>query len=538
MLKQFIIVILVTLLVANGIASQNKVQVGTQFGIESFVTSGDQAPLWLVSRQQGRWNLVDKNQIISYASIKATHSAGKYWKFSTEAELDYSEGNKLFYLHTGNVRASWKYFSLTVGRHLFSPIFDGNYCGNGSFLFGNNSRPLSRITIGIPVYTSLPFTNNRLEVRSEISHGRLDDGDGFYNHNKVLLHEKYAYVRWNGGKWLPYMGLNHSVLMGGYDSNGSKVPIDYWPSFFAKSSQKIGGGDATNAAGAHMGLYDFGFYRKLTKGELRVYYQIPFSDRSGMLFWNRNLDQIVGFNLIYEGKKWLENMTVEWISTSHQSGNGTPDAIRYVEQEDGSLKWEWYTGAAIRNLDLDQFMAEMGETRATPYSYEEVTRYLEDHFNNGNPFGGRDGYLNNGTYTAGWTNYGMIMGSPLNLIREQVALNNPKLGVYTLNNIVNDRVKALHVGGKGSITDCLSWNGMLTYSVNYGSYFNQYPGRYTWDETENYYFKGGLKQVYSMVGVSWHPQKIEKLEVSGNFSFDSGEIFNSIGLKVGTRWVF
>ena len=528
------LIVLLTIIFEPATYSQNPVTVKALTGAESFLTFGDQSPLWMTSRQQGRWNQIDNNQIISYAAVAMDFSAGKHWNFKTEAELDYSSGKDLVYLHTGNIQAAWRDLSLTAGRHLFSPIFDHNYLGSGSYLFGNNYRPLTRITIGIPNYSKVPFTNSRLEVRGEISHGSLDDGDGFYNHKDEILHEKYAYMRWNGGNWLPYMGLNHSLIIGGYYPNGEKIPIDYWPSFLAKGSQKIGGGDATNAAGAHMGLFDFGIYRKLNDGEIQFYYQIPFSDRSGMFFWNRNSDQITGINIALNGKKAIKNLTIEWVNTTHQSGNGTPDPV--IIYPDGIKDLESLTIAQLRLRDLDELMSNLGQVRGEPYTLNEVVDFLKKKFNNGQDYGGRDGYLNNGTYPAGWTNHGDIMGSPLNLVRNQIAHKKPNLGTYAQNSIINDRIKAIHIGSFGYLTDLLRWKGMVTYSVNYGSYFNQYPGRYTWNETDNYYFKGGLNQFYSLFGIDWQPTKDSKFEIGGNLSLDVGDIFNSLGMKLTTRW--
>lgn len=530
--KFFILGFILFFLLFQPVTAQNSIKVSTVAGFDAFFSGGDQAPLWMVSRQQGRWNLLEKSQVISYSSVQLEKRAGKSWVFKAEAELDYSSGNNEVYLHTGNIKTSWRYLTLTAGRHLFSPIFESHYSGSGSYLFGDNNRPITRITIGIPQYTKFPFPYGRLELKGEISHGDLNDGVGVVNHNKVLLHEKYAYVRWDGGKWLPYAGLNHSVFMGGYSPYEGKITTDYWKSFFAKGSQKIGGGDATNAAGAHMGLYDFGFYRKLDNGEVRFFYQIPFADKSGMLFWKRNIDQIVGLNFTFARKKLVQNLTVEWINTAHQTGNGIPDVI--VIYPDGSS--EILPRVVMLERDLDELMARLGHYRDEPYQLSEVMVFLQNEFNRGRQYGGRDGYLNNGMYPAGWTYKGSIMGSPLNLTRRQVALNNPNLGDYFVNNIINDRIKAIHLGGYGSINDFLKWKGMVTYSVNYGSYYNKYPGRYTWYETENYYFKDGLKQFYSLIEINWQPSGTPNFEFSGSMSFDVGEIFNSYGAKISTRW--
>lgn len=521
-------------LIPGLLAAQQRLATQASVGAEAFATGGDQAPFWFMANQEGRWNPIDKNQLITYGAVTFNSFVGEAWRFKAQVELDYNSGNDLVYLHTGYLRADWKFLSLSLGRHRFSPIFNSNYSGSGAYLFGDNFRPVERVTIGIPNYTKLPFVKGRFEVKGEVSHGWLDDGEDFYNHKSVLLHEKYAYLRYNGGRWKPYAGLNHSVLMGGYRSNGEKIPIDYWPSVFGRKSEKIGSGDATNAGGGHMGLYDFGIYIETNKARMQVYYQLPFTDTSGMLFWKRNRDQIAGVNIEFKDKHWLSNLTVEWLNTTYQSGNGTPDP--YAVFTDGT--WKLLPNSVIRASDLDQLMANMGQSREEPYTYEEVIDYLRTTFNNGQEFGGRDGYMINGAYPANWTHFGMVMGNPLNMTRSQVALKNPVLGSNTGNYVVNDRFQALHVGAKGQLKENLQWFMKLTCSVNYGSYFNQYPGRYTWNETADYYYKGGLNQVYSLIGVDWSPQKLSQLSFNTSLSADWGEIYQSIGIKLGSRWCF
>src|SRR5690554_7410741 len=59
----------------------------------------------------------------------------------------------------------------------------------------------------------------------------------------------------------------------------------------------------------------------------------------------------------------------------------------------------------------EELMRGLGAPNPESWSKKEVGRYLEDNFNRGNRFGGRDGYMSNGVYPAGWTHYGRVMGS-------------------------------------------------------------------------------------------------------------------------------
>lgn len=540
-MNKTIIIIIIAVFFFTAIESQN---LNIQGEIESSIllSSESPAPLWFTARQEGRWGLKNETQFLTFAQVSLNKRINK-WNFFADIELDYNTGIGKCYFHQGYLKIDWSFLNLTAGRHLFSPIFNKNYSGSGSYLYGDNYLPLDRITCGIPEFTTVPFTFSLLEIKGGLTHGRLDDTNGKfttlteinYFHKQMLLHEKYAYGRINLGKCKVYGGLNHSVLMGGYNGYGKKIPVDYWNSFFAKASSKIGGGDSTNAAGAHMGLFDFGINAFLDFADIQFYFQKPFGDGSGMnianpyKFSRRNRDQIVGLNFNFHKIKWLKNLTVEWLNTKYQSGKGTPDpcinGTVYLFKDLNSMNSD----------ELDKFMNDLG-VEGNGFIFSDVWKYIENEFNHGYSFGGRDGYMNNGVYPGGWANYGMIMGSPLNLTRDQLLHLNANIGTHNRNYIINDRFRAFHIGAKGEITNNLFWKMMMTASVNYGSYYNEYPGRYTWERTENYFFDGGIKQYYSMIGFEWIPKKLSKFTIKCDLALDNGEIFNTFAAKFGVKW--
>lgn len=527
------LLLIVLLSIPSLLWSQKEFNISGDLSANAIFSSGDLAPFWLYSRQEGRWGIEKGSQFLSTAALSAKYATDDNFSINLNLEADYNSQIYDFYLHSYNLDLNWHFLNLRAGRHSFDPIFEKGYEGQGSYLYGDNARPLDRITIGIPSFTSLPGFLKRFEIKGELSHGLLDDKHqgAFKYHKDVLLHEKYGYLRWNGGRWKPYLGLNHSVLMGGYRYNGEKIPIDYWKAILGKSSEKIGGGDATNAAGGHMGLYDVGLYYFNDKGSFRFYYQLPFADASGMRPFVRNRDQIAG--IMWEGKKngILNSFTFEWINSSYQSGNGMPDAR--FELEDGSI-------VMVVAFELDDpayredLMRKIGVDNPGSYSKKDVSKYLRDNYNRGNRYGGRDWYMSNGTYPAGWTHYGMLMGSPFNLTYAQLAHKNPNLGIYSDGyQIVNDRFKAIHIGASGAISQNVFWDAKFSFSRNYGSYHHLYPGRYTWDETKDYFFKEGENQLYSRIGLSWLALAEQKLEVNAVFGMDIGELSQSVGMQIG-----
>jgi hypothetical protein len=516
--KIFLIVVPGLLILSNPKA-QNPVDVSGRISSQALMHSGELPGLWLVSQKEGRWNNLSGSQMLGTADVNVSWSMSENLKVLAAAEVDYTSGYDDTYLHTGFLGVNWKSFSLKAGKHSFNPIFTEASSGSGSYIFGINHRPFTRVTFEMPDYSPVPFSDGRLEVRGGISQGWLTDQP--YN-GDVLLHEKYAYLRWNGSQWKPYAGLNHSSLFGGnYPNSDNEIPVDFVATFFGKGSDKIGGGEATNAAGAHMGLYDFGAYYNSASGPIHFYYQIPFSDGSGMLFWQGNTDHVLGVNWHPAKVDWLSNLTFEWIQTTYQSGNGMPDPYlngiifpKQVEDRNAFVQENF-------GVDIDK-----------PLSLEAFKGILEDELNNGNDFGGRDGYMNNGLYPSGWARYDHIMGSPFNLTRDQLSRVKPGMNFNSSVGIKNDRFKALHLGGKGNLADNLSWEMKITWTRNFGTYFEQYPGRYTWNEVEDYWFKGGRDQWYTMIGFDWKPSFAPKLALNGAFAWDAGEIYHSSGVKL------
>jgi hypothetical protein len=500
-------------------------------------SGGDGVPLWLQSLQEGRWNQKDGSQSLASFSPRYSYKPNDNWQLLATGEIDYNRSVDNLRLHSAAINITYKFLKLSIGRHTFAPIFDHSNNSSGSYLYGNNARPLDRITAGIPQYTSLWGRLKHLEIRGGISHARLDDNFENWSHRSVLLHEKYFYLRFNAGHIKPYAGLNHSALLGGYRSDGTKIPIDYWKSFFAKSSDKIGGGDATNAAGAHMGLYDFGLYLTNKAGSFHVYYQAPFADRSGMKLFVRNIDQIAGISWFPSNGHFLNNLTIEWSSTSNQSGNGMPDALITFDNGDTEMIVDYQLDSQTFREEL---MTKLGVENPETYTKEMVSEYLKDNYNHGNEFGGRDGYMNNGTYPAGWTNAGYIMGSPLNLTQYQLSHveNTTADGDVGDMLIINDRYKAIHIGANGALNDRFSWHIKITFSRNYGSYYQEYPGRYTWVQTLNYFFKGGVNQTYTQLGFLWQPKNIKNLTLSADTGCDYGGILKNYGARIGLHLNF
>ncbi len=505
--------------------SAQSIKATSTFSANTIVSSGKLPALWQIANQEGRYNSVDPTQTFTSGGLELTLKPSEMLFIKSNIELDYNSSNSEVWLHKGSIDANYNGWQLSAGLSLFDHILNSENQGVGSYLYGHNYRPIPRISFITVGYKKLPFTKGRIEFKGGITQGMIIKYQFNSSITDYWLHEKYGYVRYNGGKIKPYAGINHSALIGG-ELNGSKIPIDFWASFFAKGSAKIGGGEETNAAGAHMGLFDFGFELKTLQGGIHIYYQIPFADKSGMNIPRDNSDHILGVDWKPSNLKWLKTLTVEWIQTTYQSGNGMPDPI---------LNGELIFPHQI--ADYDQFMLDkFGVSQPTPFTYKQVLQYLKDNINQGHEFGGRDDYMNNGMYYLGWSYNNQIMGMPLNLTNNQLSIIYPDMTFLGGLFIANNRFNAIHIGGTGIITPNLDWTLKLTYSKNFGSYSNQYPGRYTWTETENYYFKGGKTQYYAIAGINWLLKPPIPIQLSLNIAKDWGDIYHTTTLSTGITY--
>lgn len=500
-----------------------------------FLHSSDELkPLWLTANEwgvfskygqsEGLFNLgvnyqLVKNDFLSLkAGLRGVFNADVGESFLQEAYLN------------GNL---W-FVDFSIGKEQFSPVMYDDGLTSGLYLMNSNASPVPRVTIGVFEYMPLDFVNNWIEIKGGVSQGWLNDDRGTKANSaeNILLHEKFAYMRLGNTKVRPYAGLIHSALFGGSRPDGTNIPVDFLATFKGDASVKLG---ETNATGAHMGLWDFGFSWNADFGKLNFYFQKPFADASGMKLWNRyDKDYIVGI-LIYPQKiKWLKGISVEVIKTDHQSGYGIPDPIYptdYNDHKKGEIIWM----DDIED-DFDSFMFEVFGEIQTGWTEDEVIRYLEVELDEGHKYGGRDDYMNNGEYYAGWTYHGVAMGTPLyhtaSTVRKYAAPWNETDRVFFYNN----RVNGIHLGGEGIISDQVSFRLKGTFTINKGTYGEEFTNRYSWDREDNYYFADSKNQMYTMAELRWDIKQLNGVKVKGVLAYDFGQLYNSVGGRVGITY--
>ncbi len=511
-----------------------KAQLDTTFQLSlnsTLLLSNSKAiPMWLVANKFGIYE-GDKNEFLLQVDAEKRFHFGKKFKLDVGGNLIGKNQIDKSYVHEAYANLSYGKLKLIAGKEEITYTQYSQNAGTGSYYFSNNARPIPRIGIGFYDYTDLPFTNGYIQVKGFINQGIFLDDRGNTGTDKPLFHEKIAYIRTNKLPVNMHIGLNHSALFGGILPNGEKIPVDYWATFFGMGSTKIGGGEETNAAGAHSGLFDIGFNANTNKYNLQFYVQKPFTDTSGFTrFFENNKDHIFGFVFqVKEGNGFIKEIVYENISLLWQSGEGLSDMV---------INGNVYIASDLD--DKDKIMWEEYGIKTDGISDDEFGRFVTRKENYGNKYGGRDNYYNNGFYQKGWSNWGKSLGNPLLLTEKRVKSFNPDFDSSYDLYFVSTRVFAHHLGILGKIKN-LDFRSLLTYTKNYGTYYGLNKGNYNWDSKDpysDYYydFENGLYEVYLMLELGYTLPSIPELSLNLQLGADVGEMYNSTGFIFGVRY--
>ncbi|TRX72022.1 capsule assembly Wzi family protein [Carboxylicivirga sp. M1479] len=534
--NQLMIVLLCFTVFNTAKAQENNLKADLSF--HTLGSTDDVRPMWLVANEWGKFEQFGYSETLLElgADYEVLNNKNVALNIGVRGLLNANVSNSI--LQEAYVKGKLWFIDFSLGKEQFSPVIINDELSSGMFLMNSNARPVPKVNMGIFDYLPLGFTNDWVEIKGGMSQGWLND-DRIEKGNSasdVLLHEKFAYLRVGGLKLKPYAGLMHSALFGGTRPNGTEIPIDFWATFTAKGSASLGGGEETNAAGAHMGLWDFGFNWDNNFADVHFYWQMPFADASGMRFYNGyNKDYSLGVLLEPKDLKWLQGFSFEVFRTDHQSGYGIPDPlypVAYNGHPQGSIIWMH----EIED-DLDGFMYEVfGETK-TGWTEDEVSRYLEVELNEGYAYGGRDDYMNNGSYYNGWIYHGNNMGTPLYHTATKVRKYASPWDEYDQVLFYNNRVNGFHLGASGYILPVLKYRIKTSYTLNKGSYAEEFRGRSSWEETESYFFKSTKRQMYSMLEIDWQTNWLEGFYVKGKIAFDVGQLYNSVGGQLSLVYI-
>lgn len=498
--------------------------------------AGDEpAPFWLHSNRYGMFQMENNAAFLLSGSLGYRDSLSEKINFTAELQPVLDTRWSTSYLAQAYLKVNMGVFTLRAGKEAYTLNPEFENINSGEYFLSANSRPVPRIGIGIYEFVPLSFLIDFIKVKGALHHVFLTDDRGERGTDNPQLHEKFAYIGFGRDKFMFTFGLNHWALIGGTRPDGTKLPIDYLATFFARASDKVGAAaiyEGTNAAGGHNGLWDIGFTTRVFDIPLRYYFKIPFHDSSGMRFWLwKNHDFISGFE-VSPGKKHLDKLVFEVLNTRHQSGRGILDPVYPSgSPNEGELIFLHEVN------DYDAFMLEHFGIETNGIGKKGVDKFLRNSQNFGYRFGGRDDYYNNGLYYAGYSYNDRSMGTPFFFTYSQMNTIQPGFALGSSKNIVNNRVMAIHLGAEGHIYERLRYRIKTSYTRNLGTYAELYKGHYKWDINENYYFRFGKSQWYWSSGFEYSPPAIEKLKFNLDLGADFGEMYSSAGLLFSLQYM-
>ncbi|MCQ2228869.1 MAG: hypothetical protein MJZ13_03915 [Bacteroidales bacterium] len=548
-LKQLFFILLLAISAAPVNAASNwcdTLNVSAELSI-SGATNSKLHPLWSYSQEWGKYTQYKQGEALVH--LKADYRIANFRYFTMHAGLGVVGKSELkrSMIHEAYLAGKLFIFDYTAGMQAFSPLAQYDRMTSGNFLMSSNARPTPRIGVGLFDYWSVPYTHDWIQLKGGMYIGRLfnEDYDKEYTktHTKdVLFHEKFAYLRLGGWYAKPYLGLTHSVMMGGTLADGTKLPIDFWSSFVAKGSQQFTGktrGEATNAAGGHQGLWDAGLDIDFDAINATVYCKRPFTDATGKKYFDeRSGDFYLGTVITLPKSRFIKSFSIEWMKTSKQGGEGTPDPIGldkygkeillypgdYPEGAEAITKWMY------EHFDKD----ELDEWAAKNGPYEDIGKiqwFLEHKWNHGLFFGGRSNCLSNSYYPQGWTVEGHTMSSAYFHTQQTVDIYGSEYAWQHLVAVPNYRINAITMAINGNCSDKISYFLKIGVTKNHGNLIEKYDrGAYSWTLAENYYFKTSKKEYYTTLSVDYKFNS--GLSLKATYAGDFGDLYKSTGLRL------
>lgn len=515
-------------------------------------------PLFSYSNEWGRYTLYDKGEAAACAQVAYRHafknpninfSAGFTGQVSTDGDRTM--------LHELYADFDLWMFGVKMGMENYTPIQSNTSLAMGSYLMSNNARTIPKAWFGFLDYWSLPIGklpwnwakmfSDLIQIRGGASFGWMDnEGNKNYTDN-ALLHEKYVYGRIGQFCVKPYAGLYHSVIIGGTLSDGTKVPVDFWHSFFGKNGDPaIFGngrfrGEVTNAAGGHQGMWDFGFDITTPFADGKVYYQQPFVDSKAQKPFNRDYggnDFMVGILLNVKNFAPIKEVALEFMSTKWQGGESTPDPM--IPNKDGGYS-VFFPGDygdvkhlkndILRPEDVAAWEAEHGEIKNAADMYYFFLYF----YNKGEAFGGRSLYLINYCLEQGWTRGNLTMGNAFMQTRETVSHYAPEGTMDYNTSVANVRIRAVNFGLRGDILP-----GRFSYALrvaqtrNYGNYCEEYGGSFSYEKTKNYFFAKPKNETYTKLDLNVALSR--GWTVNTTWAYDNGDMYRSFAVRLGVKY--
>ncbi|MBO3699727.1 capsule assembly Wzi family protein [Roseivirga sp. E12] len=468
------------------VSAQERDSLNLSIGLGTLVSSETSfLPFHLVSNQ---WGEVKQEGLFVRGDLTYMVPVLDKMNFVT----GFSFRNKFLSSHF--IRLKYREIEISVGREKWSIGGLGNTLSSGSMGVSSNARPIPMVNLRVADYINVPFTGGYFKTKGHLNHGWFEE-DRYIS--KALLHSKSFYLKLDLDKeigWTASSGLVHFAQYGGISPQGDKQPSSLSDFFRVFAGSGIPNLNSTtegesNGLGNHLGIIDTHVTQRVGEHTLTLNYQKPFEDFGGLQYISLT-DYLIGLEWSLPNIGSLINtIYFEYVQTKWQGGPGLPDATSSVPTE-------------VENF--------------------------------GYSFGGRDDIYNNWLYRSGWTYDGDVIGNPLFLTHQRTLNffeNYPDYDVA----IANNRLRAVHLGIRGEIKRVLLYEGLFTYTQNFGTYAGLYEGRFAWDGVINdtsfdYVFRPMREQFYMQFKFRCE-EVLKELPISLELkvAYDFGDLYHAFG---------
>lgn len=454
---------------------------------------GGSLPFWMTANQYGI--MPESSGAVAYAKAGQDYDLNRTLSWNYAVSLAATTDSKLFApeIYTG---LKYKHLSLDLGikqrEQEFlapDPVLGSLSSTSGHLLECGNARSMPGYALNLEPFP-IPFTKEHLFIYGKFADYKTLDSRYI---SDALVHRTQAYLRFVKGRFQLDAGLDHFAMWAGTSPEFGKLPIGLAEYLRVISGRPAGhsgpAGDIHNVVGNQGGAELLRLSWDADYWKLTAQHEIPYEDMSGMKFKNFP-DGVNTIHLHLKEKSWISDILYEYHYTLYQSG-------------------------PIQD-----------------YAYDQDWQRIED------PdicIIGCDNYFNHGEYKNGWTYYGRTIGNPLMYSAGTLESGSLNPSLHNEVGVENNRIKAHHLGIGGYLFKRFPYRFMLTYSKNFGTYYEQYAGESQYQkpwgsvkETPLHQFCAGLS------GTVPEPFKIKGFDVIYGLYYDCGDILKeNLGVSAG-----
>lgn len=423
---------------------------------------GENTPLWQVSNQHGLSSLNNNTYIkggISYK--KKVHS----WKIESELNLAIATGgSSTFIIQQAYADIRYKWIGIWGGNRELITEYLNPLLSSGGLVWSSNARPIPQICVGILDYIHLTPS---IQLKVKVSYGWFTDGKyqernvgEVYSYvKKTKFHHKSIYFRFGNPErhWLFDAGIRMDDQFGGYATRGPRSGNlgNSWKDYLNAFIPR-NSGEGEYFDGNYLGSEHLKLTYQNKNILCSIYLENYYDDLSGMGKLN-GMDGLWGIEYKIDKKQIINNIILEYYQSTNQSG-------------------------PLHGKD---------------FSAAKKT-------------GGADNYYNHVIY-PGWSHWGMSMGNPL--VASPIYNNNGNLAFQY------NRVKAIHLGWSGDISNEWTYRAKLSFNRTWGTPFKPIP-----EILENFSTFAEFKYI---------PNKWKGWSFTASAAFDIGDIYgDNLGLQV------